>query len=142
MNVNILYDNVPEDDIQYNNLSIKVKTTNIETYFEKTHLDKILLKRYRKRKQVNDKPKTQDDDYLGVGGGGGRMGGGPHKQKEVTVSAVLVFILDRRFRNAYHIIKTIKEANKRKQHYVINQRLRLTQFCVLEFQQGERIFLP
>lgn len=50
------------------------------------------------------------------------------------------FVLDRRFRNAYHIIKKqLRKANKREPCYVLNQRLRFTQFCVFEFQHRENI---
>lgn len=59
--------------------------------------------------------------------GGGRR---PHRWRKL-LSKVPVFILNRRFRNAYHIMKNIKEVNKRQPRYVMKPRL--SQFCVLKF---------
>lgn len=64
-----------------------------------------------KRKQVKDKSSIQDDYYLG-------LEGAREMKEEVPIGRgillkVLVFILNRGFKNVYHIITNIKETNKR-----------------------------
>lgn len=61
-------------------------------------------------------------------------GGWPHGQRKLP-SKVPVFILNRRSRSLTTLLKTWKQIKE--PCYVMNQRL--TQFCVLEFQQGENI---
>lgn len=64
-----------------------------------------------KRKKVKGKPSIQDDDYLGLEGIW-EMTEEDHIGR-VILSNVLVFILNRGFRNVYHIITNIKKANER-----------------------------
>lgn len=64
-----------------------------------------------KRKQVKDKSSIQDDYYLG-------LEGIKEMKEEDAIGRgilpnVLVFILNRGFKNVYHIITNIKETNKR-----------------------------